>query len=295
MIFAVTYSTENYELMRKLNVKSAYSKGKADFVFEYTQDDIDDDFRKANKNILSKKRGAGLWLWKPYVINKALSLIKDGDYLIYSEAASVYINKIEHLVNSLNRSNQEIMVFDLPLISKQWTKKETFIRMECSDIGFEERNQIGASFILLKKSFETTLFFKEFLKICCDEIAISSDLFDPSILNSKNFLAHREDQSIFSILCMKYGLETFRDPSQFGKRPWQYIEYKNVIYNPVQYSNSNYPVIFLHTRVKLDISYLIKEMIKKFLTIFPFYENIEIYRRRNLLKKTKHDGRITFL
>jgi hypothetical protein len=285
MIAAVTYSTDDYESMRKLNVKSAYSKGKADLVFEFTPNDIDEEFKRVNKKILIKKRGAGLWLWKPYVIYKALSLINDGDYLIYSEAASIYQNKIQYLVDALKLTNQEIMVFELPLISKQWTKKETFIRMDCFHQGFEDRNQIGASFILMRKGEKAVSFVKEYLSACCDEIIISSEQFDHTIINSKEFLAHREDQSVFSILCMKYKLEPFRDPSQLGNRPWEYIASKDFLYNPVQYLNSNYPIIFQHTRFKIGNLYILKEIIKRFLAIFPLYAKWEISRRLNILKQ----------
>lgn len=284
MIAAVTYSTDNYEVMRKMNVKSAYSKGKADFVFEFTPKDLDDEFVRMNASILEKKRGAGLWLWKPYVINKALSMINDGDYLIYSEAASIYTNKIQFLIDALILAKQDIMVFGLPLISKQWTKKETFLRMNCNGKGFEEGNQISASFIMLKKSKKSVEFIKEYLDTCCDEIAISSEQFDLSIVNPPDFLAHREDQSIFSILCMKHSIESFRDPSQLGKRPWEYIGSQDFLYNPIKYTNSPYPTIFQHTRKKVDLAYISKELIKRFLSNFSFYRNWEISRRHKILK-----------
>jgi hypothetical protein len=263
MIAAVTYSTDNYAPMRVLNVKSAHSKGKADLIFEFTPDDIDDEFKKANKNILSRERGAGLWLWKPYIIKKALSLINNGDYLIYSEAASIYVNRIQYLINALEMSGQDIMVFELPLISKQWTKAETFVKLECAELGFEERNQIGASFILMKKSNFSEKFINEYLENCCDEVAICSEQFNMAISNPKEFLAHREDQSILSILSMKFNIKPFRDPSQLGRRPWEYIGSKDVLYNPIKYDNSDYPIIFQHTRMKINSAYLFREIVKR--------------------------------
>lgn len=284
MIAAVTYSTDNYESVRKLNVKSAFSKGKADLVFEFTPDDIDEEFKKLNATILSKPRGAGLWLWKPYAINKALSQINIGDYLIYSEAASIYINRIQYLIDALELSGQDVMVFELPLLSKQWTKAETFVKLQCDKLGFEERNQIGASFILLKKTIHSQSFMNEYLESCRDEVAISSEQFDMSILNPKDFIAHREDQSILSILCMKYKINPFRDPSQLGMRPWEYIGSKEVLYNPVKHQNSSYPIIFQHTRMKINWLYVVKEIIKRGLTIFPFYRNWEISKRLKISK-----------
>src|ERR1035437_5298965 len=173
MIVAVTYSTQNYELLRKHNIKTAYSKGKADVVYEYTPSDKGNEFKELFSEILNTKQGAGLWLWQPYVINKVLSFVKDNDYLIYSDAASFYVNKIQYLVDALELSGQDIMTFELPLISRQWTKRETFIQMKCDYFGFENENQILASFILIKKTDFSVKFIREYLDNCCDLVSLS--------------------------------------------------------------------------------------------------------------------------
>jgi hypothetical protein len=177
------------------------------------------------------------------------------------------------------------MVFELPLISGQWTKRETFYRLYCENDGFEEKNQISASFILLKKCRYSEQFIEEYLTACCDEKAISSEQFDLNIENPNYYIAHREDQSIFSIISMKYGLTPFRDPTQFGLRPWEYILSNSVIYKPVRYDNSTYPTIFLHTRKETNVSYKIKEIIKRILTTLPIFIKWEISRRRKIPKK----------
>jgi len=282
LIAAVTYSTENFAALRMLNVNTAYSKGKADIVFEFTPTDIDDEFKKSNKNIFLNKKGAGLWLWKPYCIKKALSLVNDGDFLIYSDAGSYYINSIYHLIKALENSRQDIMVFELPLISKQWTKKETFMRLNSEQFGFEERNQVLANFLLLKKTAVSIAFINDYLASCCDEVAISPTIFNQEIENPKAFLAHRSDQSILSILSMKYGLKPFRDPSQFGERPWEYILSGEIIYAPVTSENSEYPTIFLLTRKKVNKQmFELKHWVKRILTHLPVYVSWEIKRRKN--------------
>lgn len=283
MIAAVTYSTENYELLRKQNVKSAYLKGKADIVYEYGPNDIDEEFKEQFSNILNIKQGAGLWLWKPYAINKALDVIKDGDFLVYSDAASYYINKIQYLVDALVLSGQDIMTFELPLISRQWTKFETFVQMKCDEKGYEDENQILASFILIKKSEFSVRFIKEYLENCCDLVSLSPIRFNKDILNSHDFISHREDQSILSILSMKHGLKPFRDPSQYGERPWEYLLSKEVIYKPKSYTNSDYPTVFYLTRHKVNNGiFYTKNKIKNILSLFPLYIKWEIKRRNKI-------------
>jgi len=286
MIAAVTYSTESYKSLRKQNINSAYSKGKANIVFEYTPNDIDSEFKARFNHILNDPKGAGLWLWKPYIINKALGNINDEDFLIYSDAASYYIDKIQYLVDALVLSRQDIMTFELPLISRQWTKHETFVQMRCDKKGYEDENQILASFILIKKCSFSVRFIEEYLDNCCDIVSISPNLFNKNISNPIDFISHREDQSILSILSMKYKLKPFRDPSQYGERPWEYLLSKEVIFRPKEYTNSNYPTIFYLTRKKVNHSiFSIKNLIKNILSLFPFYIKWEINRRNKISYK----------
>ena len=71
------------------------------------------DFVKKNKKILSEKKGNGLYLWKPYFLNKAYRELKDGDYLIYTDAGSIFINKIQYLIDCMEREKLDMMVFSL--------------------------------------------------------------------------------------------------------------------------------------------------------------------------------------
>ena len=72
-----------YSKYRKICSKSARWIGRADNVIEYSASDIEPSFIEKNKSIMSKKRGFGLWLWKPYFINKTLKQMNDGDWLFY--------------------------------------------------------------------------------------------------------------------------------------------------------------------------------------------------------------------
>ena len=278
MLAGVTYSTSDFELYRKKNIDSALTKGKVDKYFEFTEKDIDESFFRKNEKILTQKTGAGLWLWKPYFINKAFSYLQDDDYLIYSDAASFFIGDIHLLIENMEFHKQSIMVFELPLVSHQWTKSETFTFMNCFDDCYKLNNQILASFMIFKKNTFSSTFISEFLSLCTDERLICSEQYT-NIENPSNFMQHRYDQSIFSILCYKYKLLTFRDPSQFGSLPWTYVTHPNVIYKPKSFINSNYPTIIVHTRRReFTLFDLLKIRVKIFLSQFKFYQNFEIKR-----------------
>ena len=258
MIYAINFSDKNFENMRRYNTKTAYLFGKADKVIEYSPNDIDKDFFEINKNIFSYKRGFGLWLWKPYFILKTLEEINEGDYLMYCDSGAIYTSEIKNLIKELENSNQSIMVFELPLLERQFTKRETFYLMNSDQF---DKNQILASYILLKKCEFSVDFIKEWLFFMQDEKVVSPKIFFNKIKEFEDFVNHREDQSVLSILVRKHNLKVFRDPSDYGDRPWQYASNK-CIYRPIIYSNSNYPRVLLSNRKVNPFTYILKSFMK---------------------------------
>eukprot|EP00961_Rhodomonas_salina_P273499 3695546-Rhodomonas_salina.1 len=47
---------------------------------------IDADFALRNRHILQHRRGAGFWLWKPFLLNRTLHGMEEGDLLMYVDA-----------------------------------------------------------------------------------------------------------------------------------------------------------------------------------------------------------------
>ncbi len=75
--------------------KSALETGKVDYFYAYGPKDIDIEFKLSNNDILSRNRGNGYWLWKPYFILKTLKeKLREGDYLIYTDATILYLSLI---------------------------------------------------------------------------------------------------------------------------------------------------------------------------------------------------------
>jgi hypothetical protein len=276
MIYFINYADENFECSRRYNSKSAYSKGKVDQVIEFSPADIDRKFKNKHKNIFSYKRGAGLWLWKPYIILKALDNIENGDYLFYCDSGAIIINSIGHLIPSLTKSNQDIMLFELPLLARQFTKKETYVLMDCDKY---DENQVLAGYIFVKKSNYSVKFIRNWLEYMCDERILSGKNFLKNINEFDDFVVHREDQSVLSILCRKHNLEVFRDPSDFGDRPWEYASNRWTL-NKKKYSNSEYPKILIGNRSANPLVYKYKERIKTILSRAGVY-NEKIFLKKN--------------
>ena len=217
----IAYADDKFKKQKEFALKMAKSRGKFDEIIGYSRSDIDAEFYEENKHILDQKRGGGYWLWKPYFIVKTLETMNNGDYLFYSDAGAFFLQSVDVLINELEKYNQDIMGFELPLIEKQWTKRELFINMDCDKEQYSESNQIFASYMLIRKTEFSVNFFNQYLQYGCNELNIT-DKYDSSVVQDNDFIEHRHDQSIFSLLYKKYNLKPFKEPTQYGLYPYAY-------------------------------------------------------------------------
>ena len=252
-----------YERQRWFNSKSAKLLGRFDKVYEYSLKDIDSDFHKKNDAIFQIKKGVGLWLWKPYFLNKVLNEINYGDYMFHCDSSSIFLRKIKPLIDQMQIDNKDIMVFALPLIEKQWTKPDllNILQINSED---QNSNQVSGSYFILKKSDFTIQFISEWLNLCQEEKHLNESNDDgPNLPNY--YQGHRYDQSILSLLVKKYKIIPFRDPSQYGEFPEMYRMHSSL--NILNFNNSPYKTSILLLRKSKIISefsrFCMKRIIKR--------------------------------
>lgn len=242
-----------FESVRKVCSETAIQVGKADRVIEYSPDMIDDEFKKKNKELLSVKRGAGLWIWKPYFILKALESIPENHYLIYLDAGVIVVNEFRYLIESLEKSQQDVMAFGLPLLNKEWTKKEVITAILP---GVDENiNQILGGYIVIKNTEFSRNVIQDWLTHMQDPVCILPQNVTGED-NYWNFIENRDDQSVWTLICRKHNIVPFRDPSQYGEYPYFYAwlpKYKDMwrkySFCPQKYDNSPYPQIVSSNRL----------------------------------------------
>lgn len=284
--YFINFANHSFRNQQNYSLKMALSKGGFDEIKAYSKKDIDNQFYNEYKNILEQSRGAGYWLWKPYFINKKLEELNEGDYLFYSDSGVFFRKNVDVLIEVLEKNDQDIMGFQLPLIESQWTKKELIHDMDCNKARFTESNQILASYILIKKTNFSISFFQEFLDVSCNEINIT-DKYDNSVKQDDDFIEHRHDQSIFSLLYKKYSLIPFKDPTQFGKYPGGYssgFEDKLKVNKLHRLNNGRlfryfdydekYENIMFHNRIEKPLNSLIKFKIKEIMYKLRVYRGL---------------------
>ena len=205
-IVAISYGNDRYSKQLEFNGKSALEIAKVDEFYGYTPNHIDPEFREKNQYILEKSRGNGYWLWKPYFLYRTLTeKLNYGDYLIYSDAAIMYVDSALKLVNFLNEKNVEMYTHRLPHLERMYTKRDAFILMGVDSPFYAETGQFNAAFQIYRKSTFTEFFLKEYLYYAQDRRIITDDSNEMGEGNYPGFRDHRHDQSILSLLIKKYG------------------------------------------------------------------------------------------
>ncbi len=190
--------------------------GGFDRVICYCRMNIDWRFLVRNRSLLAARAGAGYWLWKPYFTKLALGLLSDGDFLFYCDSGSYFVDRIDPLIEVAAQTGQQVIPFELVHLERCYTKRDAFILMGCDAARFTDTRQRLGGFILLQKSAFAEAFVDEFLDLAQDPRLISDMNNRLGSANYSEFVGHRHDQSIFSLLTKRHGLAAYRDPSQWG-------------------------------------------------------------------------------
>jgi hypothetical protein len=260
--YLVTYADTNYQPAQKACSISAKIFGNFDFILEYNPNNLSNEFKSKNEKILNFSRGAGLWIWKPYIIMDALNKLQNGDFLFYCDSGAFFIRKIDHIIKSMVG---DIWVQNIPTIEEQFTKPDLFYLMELQGEKYRKTNQIQSGFIGIRKSFQSIMIIKEWLENC-----LIFERIDPVNRYTKltpNFIENRDDQSIFSLICKKYNIIPHKDPTQFGKLPEKYLIYPNMIFKvPSHTKDYEKTIIVLHRSGKFHFITFFKQLL---LSIFP--------------------------
>lgn len=212
----INYANKAYYSSQKLNCRSGLEIGQFSDVISYSPKDIDKEFFELNRHILKQKRGNGYWLWKPYFIKRTLDKLDWGDVLFYCDSGSYFIAPVTPLIEISLEAGQDIVVFELEHIEKYWTKRDAFVLMGSDSPRYSDTRQRLAGFSLWRKTNDVMDFVDEYLKYAQDERIITDMDNQCGYPNYEEFVDHRHDQSILSLLTKKHEIVAYRDPSQWG-------------------------------------------------------------------------------
>jgi len=230
----------HYNSQRRL-VESAKALGAFDEYCEFSMTDVDPEFAAEHQDILSTPRGAGYWLWKPYLILKTLKdeSVAEGDIVFYCDSGSVFVAHPQPLFDMCTGTgSSSILLFGMKHLNEHFVKRDAFEYMECDDPMYYHANQTNAGFQLYAKGAKSIDFLQKYLDYCTDKRVVSDDPNTCGKDNFEGFVDHRHDQSVLSLLRVKHKVDLHRDPTQWG------FEVEEM------YPEDTYPQIIYHSRTR---------------------------------------------
>ena len=196
-----------------------------DLTIPYGLKDIDPSFVNSNSYVFSQPRGAGFWIWKPYIILKTMETMSDGDWLMYTDSGMLFVrNPWEWILSAETEIGEKgIATFGTHSKNKQYTKRDAFVLMGMDIPAYTEEAHRMASVFVCKKTPFSKSFVEEWLHYATDCRIISDMPNTQHLPNYPEFKDHRHDQSIMSLLGIKHNTFIFNDDITHFSNPNPYL------------------------------------------------------------------------
>jgi hypothetical protein len=153
------------------------------------------------------------FVFKPYIVWRALETLSEGDILIYYDSG----NGEHHIGRSVKPlvemciANGGTLIPQWGETNQKWTKRDCFYFMELDDSECHKATAMMATWFVLEKNAFTMKFVREYLRYTLDErIASYENARVCGLPDLPGFVENRGDQSVLSLLAHRYRLRTFR-------------------------------------------------------------------------------------
>lgn len=225
-IHFISYSEDrmySFKESRERMKEEAVQFGEFDSITFYNESDLSDSLKETLKPALKYSRGAGCWIWKPFIIQKRLREIDEGDFLIYTDMG-ITINKhgkknFQDLLEMVKGSDYGNICFQIGHKEKNWCTKEILDYFKCSnDEQIKNSDQYYAGVLLFYKNKKLIKLIDEWCDIAYNNPLLFTDEHDDNQENG--FIENRHDQAVFSILRKSKNIKPIiYDPVAYG--PWE--------------------------------------------------------------------------
>ena len=182
-----------------------------DVVIGLNHQNLSQTFVNKFSHVMNRVRGGGYWIWKPYIIQQQLAKMNENDFLVYCDAGCTVNKKGQQkflqLVDKVNSSSYGIIGYDLMVHPEhKWTNERVFqhFKVAMDDDSIRKTSQIMASIIVLKKCFHTVMLIDKWCDTIDEDALLFTDEYNKETENSE-FVDHRHDQSVFSVIRKQCG------------------------------------------------------------------------------------------
>ena len=132
---------------------------------------LDPVFFARHKRTLAIFKGAGLWLWKPYIINRTLYAMDEGDYLVYADAGVYMSGPIHPLLVLLERLDEKykgVLLFGTGIAQRYFCKRDAFVRQGCDTRACHDAYQVNGAISVWRRGPHALRVAETWLRECED-------------------------------------------------------------------------------------------------------------------------------
>ncbi|MFN4059784.1 MAG: hypothetical protein ACK4IA_03410 [Paracoccus hibiscisoli] len=174
-------------------------------------------FWEENRFILEQPRGAGYWLWKPWIILRKLRECGPDDIVIYNDAGRYERGAFRqfpcfpHAATELCAMTPNRFIHGFIgawQVQGEYTKRDAFVVMDADNDEMRRAAQVCAGPLLFMPSKASFDFLERWLEYCRDP-RVLTDQPDELKPTHPQFRDHRHDQSVGSILAHQTGAHYF--------------------------------------------------------------------------------------
>jgi hypothetical protein len=143
--------------------------------------------------------------FKPLIIYETLNMIEEGDVILYVDANHIFAKDPDVFVQIAMQKGMMIRNHVwMEYYNKDWTRRDMFVNMGCDEEKYWNGLQMQGNVMGICKCNLSMRFIKEWLDYSLDYNVMFGNNQYP---NFPNFREHRHEQSIMSILCVKYDIK----------------------------------------------------------------------------------------
>jgi len=196
-------------------------------------------FYEVVPDISLNERGSGFWSWKPFIIQKKIKEVPEGDIVLYCDVGRFFPYRV--LEQSLapflawmERKGQEVMPGVLipwhgPMSA--WTKRDAFFQTGMDRDEIYRKIPIEATFSIWKCGSQSKRLVSLWMSYCSERRLLSDDPSTCGLPELVNYKEHRHDQSLLSLCCFKEKIDgiylgetmpnyDYRTPTQVSRILW---------------------------------------------------------------------------
>jgi hypothetical protein len=214
----LSFADEKFANAQTRLEKNRVKFGYADSHFMAGPDDLRaSDLFTANPQFNSSQKGFGYWLWKPFLMLRALQQLPPGGALLYLDADDGLEVDCREVLLALHSRHDVILNLTNSAPAIERTKRDAFVAMHRDTPFYHEQPQIEAGFISVKNTPRGCAFLEEWFS-WCRQFSLISD--EPSRLAPEHdeFCFHRHDQALLNLLSFEPGVSRSRELSGYIKQ-----------------------------------------------------------------------------